>query len=98
MRAFDRRPSGPVVIGREPAAQQIHHHGDGDHQEAVPDLVNLRPSTARTTSPESSSSSGDHGQPGREGENEGILAVDDDLILWDWPEEQYSNWFHDGME
>ncbi|XP_041025085.1 NAC domain-containing protein 90-like [Juglans microcarpa x Juglans regia] len=95
LRAFDRRPSGSVVIGRgEPAAQQIHH-GDG---QAVPRSsgLNLPFTDRRTTSPESSSS-GDHGQPGREGKNKG-MAVDDDQNLWDW-DQQLNNWFRpDGME
>jgi hypothetical protein len=83
LRAFDRRPSGPsgVVIGGQPPAHRQVHHGDMASTSGRPN----RSPAERTSSPEESSSSGDHGHPSQAaGESENMeMAVDNDP-LWPW--------------
>ncbi|KAE8098590.1 hypothetical protein FH972_016642 [Carpinus fangiana] len=80
LRAFDRRPSGVVIGGQPPAHRQVHH-GDMASTSGRPN----RSSAERTSSPEGSSSSGDHGHPSQAaGESENMdMAVDNDP-LWPW--------------
>ncbi|KAL6337473.1 hypothetical protein AAG906_036787 [Vitis piasezkii] len=83
LRAFDRRPSG--ALGREAASGRAR----GDEAAATSRHQNPQ-MVERTSSPESSSSSGDHANPSQTGESSNWEMSADNPPLWEW---EQLNWF-----